>query len=63
MTKQEAHKRILFAGGKPEDFDNWMCGQTVGLNDDGSFDYYKYDVERFIRYKCNPNNEPLSEVD
>jgi len=35
----------------------------MGLNKDGSTDVYEYDVDRFIRYKCNPKNEPMSEVD
>lgn len=34
-----------------DEFMEWMKGQTVGLNDDGSLNYYRYDVERWIRFK------------
>lgn len=30
-------------------FQEWMEGQTVGVNKDGSVDYYDYDVIRFCR--------------
>ena len=30
-----------------EEFLIWMHGQTVGMNDDESTNYYDYDVERF----------------
>lgn len=30
-------------------FEEWMTGQTVGVNPDGSIDYYDYDVERYAR--------------
>jgi len=30
------------------EFTDFMCGQTVGVNEDGSDKYYKYDVKRFI---------------
>jgi hypothetical protein len=40
-----------------------MRGQTMGFNPDGSINVYEYDVDRFIRYKCNPKNEPMAEVD
>lgn len=63
MTTKEAEKRITEAGGDIKVFWDWMAGQTIGLNEDGTTDVYDYDVDRFIRYKCNPKNEPLSEVD
>jgi hypothetical protein len=28
-------------------FCNWMYGQTIGLNSDGSIDYYNCDVKAF----------------
>jgi hypothetical protein len=37
---------------KPElftKFNKWMNGKTVGLNKDGSIDYYEHDVDRFIK--------------
>jgi len=30
------------------DFLHFMRGQTVGINPDGSIDYYIYDIERFL---------------
>jgi len=30
-----------------EQFLEWTNGQTVGINPDGTTDYYKWDVERF----------------
>lgn len=63
MTIREAEKMITDAGGDIKIFWEWMRGQTMGLNEDGSTDVYEYDVKRFIRYKCNPKNEPLTEVD
>ena len=63
MTGEEVKKRIKEAGGSIEVFSKWMRGQTVGMYPDGSVDYYEYDVDRFIRYNCNPDNEPIEEWD
>lgn len=63
MTIQQAEERILAAGGSVEVFWEWMNGQTMGLNEDGSTDVYENDVDRFIRYKCDPKNEPSVEMD
>jgi len=63
MTIQEVEKKITDAGGDVKVFWEWMRGQTCGLNEDGTENIYEYDVNRFIRYKCNPKNEPISEVD
>lgn len=30
-------------------FDEFMWGQTVGMNEDGTADYYNHDVQRFVR--------------
>ena len=57
-----AKKAIEDAGGCWEVFKVWMMGQTVGIRD-GEVDFYDWDVERFIGYKCDPNNEPLIEWD
>lgn len=29
-------------------FDKFIQGQTVGKNPDGSFDFYKQDVDKFV---------------
>lgn len=63
MTIKEAKKRIKKAGGDWKVFTQWMEGQTLGMYPDGSADIYKCDVERFIKYKCNPDNEPIGEFD
>ena len=33
---------------KLKDFEKFMRGQTIGMNDDGSYDYYPQDVDRFM---------------
>ena len=43
MNEEEV-KEYLF-----KRFLSWMSGQTVGINEDGSTDYYDYDVERYAR--------------
>jgi hypothetical protein len=63
MTIKEAKLKIKQAGGSWKVFDKWMFGQTYGFNPDGSTNLYDYDVNRFIRYKCNPKNEPPLDVD
>ena len=63
MKTTKAKDEIEKAGGSWEVFLEWMRGQTVGLNEDGTEDIYDYDVNRFIRYKCNPKNEPIDEMD
>lgn len=62
MTPQKAQNKIEEAGGSWEVFQYWMCGQTCPFID-GKVGYYEYDVERFIRYKCDTKNEPPYEVD
>jgi hypothetical protein len=63
MTIKEAERRIKQAGGSPTVFWKWMEGQTMSLNDDGSTDVYEHDVERFIKYNCNPEKEPITDFD
>lgn len=63
MTTSQAQQAIKEAGGDWAVFEHWMRGQTVGVAIDGSTEYYDCDVERFIRYKCNPDNEPINEFD
>lgn len=63
MLIQEAKDKIKKAGGSWKVFMDWMRGQTVGINKDGTTDFYYYDINRFIRYKCDPKNELLAEWD
>ena len=46
MNKKEVIKLIGKENWK--DFLKCMAGQTVGINKDGSDNYYKQDVDRFI---------------
>jgi hypothetical protein len=48
MTRKEVIKILKINKLKIKDFDKWMNGQTVGL-DNGEIDYYEQDVGRFIR--------------
>ena len=57
MTTEQAEEKIRNAGCSVDTFWDWMRGQTMGLNDDGTTDVYDYDVDRFIRYKGKPKNE------
>ena len=43
MNEEEV-KDYLF-----KQFLNWLKGQTIGVNPDGTINYYKYDVERYAR--------------
>lgn len=52
MTKQQAQNKITEAGGDMEVFWDFMSGQTIGLNSDGTTDIYDCDVDRFIRNYC-----------
>jgi hypothetical protein len=62
MTEHGARQVIETAGGNWDTFLKWMNGQTVGGTPENP-DYYDYDVARFIRYKCNPANEPMEDFD
>lgn len=63
MKEKEVKKRIKEAGGSWKVFLKWMSGQTVGIYDNGETNYYDHDVKRFIKYKCNPANEPFEDFD
>lgn len=32
-----------------DEFEKWICGQTVGIDNNGEINYYQYDVMRFWR--------------
>ena len=49
MKKEEVIKRI--GKGRWKEFEEFMRGQTVGVNKGISIDYYKQDVENFLRLK------------
>lgn len=56
MRVQEAERLVIESGGSIDVFHKWMAGQTCGINSDGTSDIYDYDVHRFIRYNCRPND-------
>jgi len=47
MNKEEVIKVIGKRRWKA--FEKFMLRQTIGLNPDGSFDYYECDVKNFLR--------------
>ena len=47
MNKKQVIAKI--GKGRWEEFEEFMYGQTMGLNKSGSLDYYKNDVENFLR--------------
>lgn len=49
MNKKEVIELIGKENWK--DFLKFMKGQTVGVNPDGSTNYYAFDVDRFYFYK------------
>jgi len=63
MTIQETKKKLKAAGITFSAFLKWMMGQTVGIYPNGETDFYDYDVNRFIRYKGNSENESIGEFD
>ncbi len=62
MNAKDTRKRIEDQGGKWSIFQKWMNGQTVGMKN-GEVSYYNYDIERFLSYGCNPDNEPVEDFD
>ena len=46
MNKEEV--RELIGDSNWREFLDYMHGKTVGVNDDGSTDFYDWNVERFI---------------
>jgi len=62
LLEQQAMDKIEKAGGSWEAFCDWIIGQTAPIIN-GKLGYYKYDVDRFIRYKCDPKNESYIEWD
>ena len=51
MKTQNVKEQIAEVGATWEEFQDFMFGQTYGINDDGSENWYEYDVTRFIRAK------------
>jgi len=47
MTKKQVIK--ILGKNNWNEFLKWMRGQTIGVNPDGSFDYYEHDVKAFVR--------------
>lgn len=47
MNKKQVIEKI--GKNRWKDFCAFMKGQTVGINSDGSTEYYEWDVENFLR--------------
>lgn len=62
LTEKQVKQLLKKAGGSWRVFKEWMVGQTCPIIN-GEMGYYEYDVDRFIRYKCDPKNEPYEEWD
>jgi len=48
MTTKQAKAKIKKAGGKWEDFIDFMFGSAYGIDKNGEPDWYEWDVDRFI---------------
>ena len=48
---KEADVIRLIGKNKWKEFQYWMKGQTVGINSDGTIDYYEHDIQKFIEGK------------
>ncbi len=57
MKLQQIEELCEKTGKSIKDFHAFMRGQTVGLNKDGSIDYYEHDVERFFNTKLTCNKK------
>ena len=53
MTRKEVEKVIEENNLKLEDFDKFIENQTVGIDKDGSVNYYGADVEKFVYLSKN----------
>jgi hypothetical protein len=51
MREQEVREYLTDMGLDYDDFLLWMRVRTVGAYDDGSTNYYGYDVERWVDAK------------
>jgi len=49
MIKKEVKILLRRHKLKWNDFEDFIFCQTVGITKDGEYDYYEWDVERFIR--------------
>ncbi len=51
---KEIEVRTIVGEEHWDEFLKWMRGQTVGLNEDGSTEFYPWDVMKFVRWKGLP---------
>lgn len=50
MTEKQVRNLLKKHGKTWEQFEYFMRGQTVGLNEDGSTNFYDCDVEKFLKW-------------
>lgn len=48
---KEIEVRTIVGEEHWDEFLEWMEGQTMGLNEDGSTEFYPWDVRQFVRNK------------
>jgi succinate dehydrogenase flavin-adding protein (antitoxin of CptAB toxin-antitoxin module) len=53
MREQEVREYLTDMGLDDDEFFEWMTGQTVGVNEDFSPDYFEHDVKRWVESKTN----------
>lgn len=63
MTTEQVEQKLKENNLSWDDFQNWMQGQTVGANEDGSTNWYDWDVERFIKHRLRNTKENSAEWD
>jgi hypothetical protein len=54
-TKEQTENLLKENNIDIESFDKWMFGQTCPI-ENGELCYYKYDIDRLIRYKGDARN-------
>lgn len=55
MRREEVERLLSSYGYSFDEFEVFMNGQTVGINEDGSTNFYVWDVEKFTQMKGREN--------
>ena len=62
MTQKEVEKIVTENNLDMKDFYKFIENQTVGVNDDGSTNFYETDVERFVRIGKQENKTAVGTI-
>lgn len=57
MTTAEVQQQLAKHNIPWDDFQSWMHGQTVGMDESGGTNWYDHDVERFIKHALRGTKE------